>query len=106
MIDTPHLLEIIALAVATVATARLLSRLYIRYLKVEVLRYKCDYRFNHTVVYNDSLPEAVKTRLIIAYQVNKKSYLRMLFSRRPLQLEYWFNQEQRDAFFSPTLSKV
>lgn len=94
------LIQLLLIAVATVAGLNLLARLYVRYLKVEILRYKCEFKFQSTVVNNDNLPPSARTWLIIAYKAQRKSYLRMLFSRRPLQVKYWFNQEQIDAFFN------
>lgn len=106
MISTPQIIELLCIAAAILIGANLLAMLYVRYLNVEFLRHKCEFKFQSTVVNNDNLPDYVKTTLMIAYQAQKKSFLRMWFSRRPLQVKYWFTQEQIDTFFNEAKNSV
>ncbi|MDT0643716.1 hypothetical protein RM553_12810 [Zunongwangia sp. F363] len=93
------LLKLILIAVATVALPAVALRLYKRMLKVEILRYRCDFAFNRSVLSNEKLPEIHRQLLQQKYLQQRPSYLAMFFSRKPLEMQHWFNGEQLDAFF-------
>lgn len=105
-LNFPLLIQLLATAVATVATAQLTARLYARYLKVEAFRYRIEFNFNHAVLYNDQLQDSVKLKLIEAFQNTEKSFSKMLFSNKPLKISAWYNEEERDAFFTLPLAKI
>jgi len=94
-----QLLLIIIFALA--ALPALALPLYRRMLKVELLRYKCDFAFNQWVRYNEQLTAIQRTRLHKKYKSIRPSYLQMFFSKKPLEIESWYNWEQIDAFFLP-----
>ncbi|MDT0689350.1 hypothetical protein RM549_06105 [Salegentibacter sp. F188] len=94
-----NLLPLIFLAVAMVALPAVAVRLYRRMLQVEILRYKCDFAFNRSVLHNEQLSKIHRELLQKKYLQQRPSYLVMFFSRKPLQIEQWYNGEQLDAFF-------
>ena len=94
-----YLLILICFALAALPAVAL--PLYRRMLNVEILRYKCDFAINRTVRYNEHLSSLQRTRILKKYEDVRPSYLAMYFSRKPLAIESWYNQEQIDAFFLP-----
>ncbi len=94
-----YLLILICFAVAALPAFAL--PLYRRMIEVELLRYKCDFAFNQTVRNNEQLKPEMRDWLTANYEQDKPSYLAMYFSKKPLKIESWYNQEQIDAFFLP-----
>lgn len=99
-----YLLILICFALAALPAFAL--PLYRRMLQVEILRYKCDFAINQSVRHNEHLTPLQRTRVLKKYDAVKPTYLAMYFSKKPLEIESWYNQEQIDAFFLPATNKA
>lgn len=91
--------QLILVAVALLFIPFVAGTIYTRKLAIEKFLTNCDFMFNRAVINNDKIANSVKSSLFYYYQVNKPGFFRLLFSKKPLQPQYWYCQEQIDAFF-------
>ena len=104
MDPNPLILQLITVTVATAFAPFLAVKLYKRKIKVEIFQYRCDLVASYSID-NFSTTSTHAELMRIMYQRHRRGFLAMLFSRKPLEIEYWYDPTFRKIFFENEIPK-